>query len=226
MVYTGEIPVYPTVVIGRPGLVRDLDDFILARVAGKSVLNVGAAGNMQAYLPHRAELSTHVKVMKAAREVVGIDVDRRAIAHAKNHGVEILERDCETLDLGTTFDVILWLDVIEHLDRPADALIALMKHLNTSGELILTTFNATFIGVFIDSIFKRNVSVYYDHVGCYMPEHVAVLASRHGYRASEFYFYTRMNTYTRAATIKSHVIRTIGFVFPRFNNAFIAVIRR
>jgi SAM-dependent methyltransferase len=132
--------------------------------------------------------------------------------------------DCQDFDLGRTFDTVLWLEVIEHVDRPGDALNAAMRHLKPGGQLVLTTFNATFVGGFVDSVLRNDMGVFHDHVACYMPENIKALTDRHGYALSEVYFYTQMNRFWRSAQIKSHILKAIGTVVSRFNNAFIAVI--
>ena len=42
-----------------------------------------------------------------AKELVGIDIDDEGIAHASRHGIEILKANCESMDLGCEFDVIV-----------------------------------------------------------------------------------------------------------------------
>jgi hypothetical protein len=59
-----------------------------------------------------------------------------------------------------------------------------MRHLKPGGQLILTTFNATFVGGFVDGVLRRDMGVFYDHVACYMPENVKALTDRHSYNSS------------------------------------------
>jgi 2-polyprenyl-3-methyl-5-hydroxy-6-metoxy-1,4-benzoquinol methylase len=216
---------FPTVSIDRPKAIRDLNAFVCSRAANKSVLNVGAAGNMADYLPDRPHLSTHMKVLNVAKEVAAVDIDRKAIAHANRHGVDIQYGDCETLDLGRTFDLVLWLEVIEHVERPGQALNALMKHVKPGGELIITTPNPTYIMSVVKSALGLSLGIFHDHVTSFFPEHIKVLADRHGFEASEFHFYTQMNNFSRAAGLKSHLLRAIGVMLPRLSNSFLAVIR-
>lgn len=217
---------FPTVKLAsRPGRIADLNTFIVERCRNKSVLNIGAAGNMAAYLPDQADLSTHMKALRVAKEMRALDIDREAIAHANRHGVAIEYADCQDFDLGRRFDVILWLEVIEHLDRPADALNTIMRHLEPGGQLILTTFNATFIGGFVDGLLNRDMGVFYDHMACHMPENIKALVDRHGHQFAEVYFYTQFNKFTKSARVKSHILNAVSFVAPRFSNAFLSVIR-
>jgi SAM-dependent methyltransferase len=209
----------------RPGRIADLNTFIVERCRNKSVLNIGAAGNMAAYLPDQAELSTHMKVSAVAKEIRAMDIDRDAIDHATRFGVPIEYGDCQDFDLGRRFDVILWLEVIEHLDRPADALNTVMRHLEPGGELIVTTFNATFIGGFVDGLVGGDMGVFYDHVACHMPEHIKALVDRHGHRLVEVYFYTQFNKFTASARIKGNILNAISMVAPRLSNAFLSVIK-
>jgi methionine biosynthesis protein MetW len=79
---------------------------------GSRVLDVGCA---EGYLA--AEL--------AARgcSVVGIEPDARAAAVARERGISVLEFDVEEVSLdAAAFDVVLFVDVLEHLREPAPVL--------------------------------------------------------------------------------------------------------
>ncbi len=79
---------------------------------GSRVLDVGCA---EGYLA--AEL--------AARgcSVVGVEPDARAAAVARERGINVLEFDVEEVALdATAFDVVLFVDVLEHLREPAPVL--------------------------------------------------------------------------------------------------------
>lgn len=96
---------------------------------GKDVLNVGASGGVEFYLPDNKKVWLHYRLSTVANEVVGIDIDEDSIRYAKQNGVEILRYNCESMDLGRTFDVIIMSEVIEHLDAPGKTVSTLMSHL-------------------------------------------------------------------------------------------------
>lgn len=79
---------------------------------GSRVLDVGCA---EGYLA--AELA------KRGCSVVGIEPDERAAAVARERGINVLEFDVEEVSLdATAFDVVLFVDVLEHLREPEPVL--------------------------------------------------------------------------------------------------------
>ncbi len=94
---------------------------------GSRVLDVGCA---EGYLG--AEL--------AARgcSVVGIEPDARAAAVARERGISVLEFDVEEVSLdATAFDVVLFVDVLEHLREPAPVL----RQAQAAGQAIVSIPN-------------------------------------------------------------------------------------
>jgi methionine biosynthesis protein MetW len=79
---------------------------------GSRVLDVGCAeGYLAAELAHRG------------CSVVGIEPDERAAAVARERGINVLEFDVEEVSLdATAFDVVLFVDVLEHLRAPEPVL--------------------------------------------------------------------------------------------------------
>jgi methionine biosynthesis protein MetW len=79
---------------------------------GSRVLDVGCA---EGYLA--AELA------QRGCSVVGIEPDARAAAVARERGISVLEFDVEEISLdASAFDVVLFVDVLEHLREPAPVL--------------------------------------------------------------------------------------------------------
>ena len=209
----------------QPQRLSNLRDFLVARARGKSVLHVGAAGGIHAYLPDHRERFLHHDLTKAAREIIGIDIDSDGIEHAALHGETIMYADCEELDLGRTFDTIVMLDVIEHLERPGVALDRLMAHLDEGGELIISTPNPTHFGMFMKILLHRPLEVYWDHITSFMPENLQVLCNSHGYRISELFFYTHPNEWSFGNRVKTAINRAVSVPVKRWSNAFIVVVR-
>lgn len=208
----------------RPRLVANISRYILSRAEGRSVLNVGAAGGVATYLPDQRELWLHHRLAGAARELVGIDIDADAIAHAARHGVEIVAADCEEMALGRRFEVIVMSDVIEHLDRPGQALQVLMRHLAPGGRLIVTTPNPTYAGTLARALLNRRLNVYHDHVAAFLPEHLAAACNRHGWRLAELGFFGNLDRRSPGLRLKSALMVALGRLAPRLSGWFVAVI--
>ena len=79
---------------------------------GRRVLDVGCA---EGYLG--------VELAQRGCEVVGVEPDARAAAVARERGISVLEFDVEEVALdASAFDVVLFVDVLEHLREPEPVL--------------------------------------------------------------------------------------------------------
>lgn len=80
-------------------------------------------------------------------EVTGIDQSNKAIDVAKQHASEqelhIQYRCGDVSDINETFDVVLMLEVLEHVEKPTDLLQDAARRLNLGGLLFFSTLNRT-----------------------------------------------------------------------------------
>jgi len=210
----------------EPRLTSDIFGYILSQTAGKTVLNVGAAGGVQEYLPHNREIWLHHRLGRTSRELVGTDIDEDGIEHARKHGVEILRLDCEVMQLGRDFDAIVMSDVVEHLDGPVRAICNLMRHLAPGGRMYLTTPNPTAFNAFARVLLRRELNVFWDHVSCYLPEHIQTICDRHGYCMKELRFFDHIDRQSVSNQFKSYLAKAASRINPRWATAFLAVIEK
>ena len=199
-------------------------DYLERRAAGKSVLNVGAAGGIGGYLPGNKEIWLHHRLQQVAAEIVAVDIDRESIAYARKYDVEILHANCETMDLERKFDLIVLSDVIEHMDAPVHAIVNLMRHLAPGGALCITTPNATAAVGFARALLRSRPNVYWDHVGCYMPEHIQGICDRYNFKLTEIYFFDHTDGRSLKNIVKSRLSAVITGLFPGLATAFLAVV--
>jgi 2-polyprenyl-3-methyl-5-hydroxy-6-metoxy-1,4-benzoquinol methylase len=115
---------------------------ILLTPAGSRVLDVGTADGRP------------VAEALAARgcTVYGVEIDECAASHARQYCAHLVVGDVETLDLaaefaGCEFDVILCLDVLEHLVEPGATLRKLAPLLAPGGVLVASIPNVTHAAV-------------------------------------------------------------------------------
>ncbi len=206
------------------GTRADIYPFLLDKARGKAVLNVGAAGNASVYLPDRRELWLHTRLLDAAAEVVGFDIDPVEVGIAAEHGVTIELGNCEDAHLGRTFDLIVLLEVIEHVDNLATAIDNLLDHLNPGGELVMTTPNATHIGNVIDAFLRRPANVFWQHVTLFTPEHFQAFCDRHDLDLREVNYFTFDATGGLSMRLKTALIRAFGVLSPRLHSSFAVTI--
>ncbi len=75
-------------------------------------------------------------------DVTGIEISPEAAASARSKGVTVLESDIENAPLPEgAWDVILALEVLEHLRDPLSVLETLLEHLADDGELVFSLPN-------------------------------------------------------------------------------------
>ncbi len=104
---------------------------------GSLVLDVGTADG-----------SVARRLVERECRVVGIEVDPDAASAAERYCERVVIGDVETLDLaaavdGREFDVVLLLDVLEHLRDPLSVLKAAANRLRPGGRAILSVPNVT-----------------------------------------------------------------------------------
>ncbi|MEW6683031.1 MAG: methyltransferase domain-containing protein [Nitrospirota bacterium] len=209
----------------RPALETHIVDWVLQRAKDKSVLNVGAAGGVRGYLPNNREAWLHHQIGRVAKDLVGIDIDEEGIVYASRHGVEIFKTNCETMDLMREFEIIVLSDVIEHLDAPVIGIRNLMRHLSQDGRLLITTPNPTSSNTIARVIAGRLINVYYDHVTCFMPEHIQGICDRYGYEVEGFLFFDHLDKRNMVIRGKSIAARVISMVNHRLATSFMAIIK-
>ena len=103
--------------------------FVRSKVSGGRLLDVGCAYGF------------FLQEAKPYFEVAGIEVAKDAVDHCRRSGLHVLDgvADRENLQQLGMMDVIVLLDVIEHVPDPLDTLSLCAAHLNPGGVLILTT---------------------------------------------------------------------------------------
>lgn len=192
---------------------------------GKTVLNVGAAGGISGYLPDHKDIWLHHRLEKAAASLVGTDIDQDGIDYAARHGIPLLHANCEHMDLGRKFDLIVLSDVIEHLDAPVVAIRNLARHLKVEGVLCMTTPNANSILTSAKILAGKRPNIYWDHVACYAPEHIQAICDRCQLTLEGLYAFNHQDQRSLSYTIKSRLASLISRLNPGLATSFLAVIK-
>ena len=82
-------------------------------------------------------------LMEAARhfDVTGIELAAEAAEHGRRAGLQVLQGTADAANLARVgaVDVVVLLDVIEHLPQPRETLALCCQHLNPGGIIVITT---------------------------------------------------------------------------------------
>lgn len=208
----------------RPAVLRDPFELICGMAEGKNVLNVGAAGGIESYLPHQPEIWLHERLREVSKELKGTDIDTDRIAYARRHGYEIEYEDCETMALSQRFDLIVFSDVIEHVNAPVIAIRNLAQHLADGGRLVVTTPNATAANVVFKTSLRIRPHVFYDHMTTYYPEHFQAICDRLNLKLEAVYLFDHLDRRSTTLTIKSAVMKTLTTIAPRLAGSQLCII--
>ena len=157
---------------------KEMEDYLVRLCDNKKVLDVGFAGN-------NGKLKTKPInfIHNISKEYSCIDIQKRKVNFAVKKGYDAYLRSVEDFDLKTKFDVILLLDVIEHLSNIGNALECIKKHMTKNSILVVNTPNAHYlfgVGRYISLL--RNVSnINKEHTVWFCPITIKQLFERHGF---------------------------------------------
>jgi 2-polyprenyl-6-hydroxyphenyl methylase/3-demethylubiquinone-9 3-methyltransferase len=112
------------------------DEHGLRPLEGKTAIDVGCGAGLLA--EPLARLGAKVTAIDAAAELIEV-----ARSHAAGQGIEIDYRHAAVEDVGSEFDLVTSMEVIEHVADPQAFLTSLAAGLAPGGLMILSTPNRT-----------------------------------------------------------------------------------
>jgi SAM-dependent methyltransferase len=167
----------------------------------RTVLDVGAGSGID-----RPDWM-HAAVASVATLAVGVELDERLAARARERGYDVVAADAQTLDIGRTFDVVWAGELIEHLSCAGGFLDAARRHLVPGGRLVLTTPNAFAVSNFVYRLGGRP-RVNRGHTCWYDETTLSQLLRRHGYEVLEV-AYLPHRTPGRGRALVAGAVRSI-----------------
>jgi len=170
------------------------DDFIVDTCKEKRVLHIGDAASPSHVEKAKKNKLVHQRLAKVTKELIGLDCDKKAINELKEYNIKniyygdiLLEKYDENI-LKKSYDVIIFGDVIEHLDNPGIALKNIKRFMGKKTTLIVTAPNAWSI-FRIFNHFKKKEAVHPEHM--FWPSKVTMdnIIHKNGYSIKEFNFF-------------------------------------
>jgi O-antigen biosynthesis protein len=115
-----------------------VDAIVQTSIPAGQILEIGCAGGAT---------GKRIKELMPVQHYVGIEISEEAAAIARQHLDQVIVANIENTDLSTcglvheSFDLILALDVLEHLYDPWDALSTLLGYLKPGGHVVASIPN-------------------------------------------------------------------------------------
>ena len=197
-------------------------------IKNKLVLDIGFLGENK-----KNEFSyLHLEIQKFAKEVWGLDVDKKRLDKLKKQGYNVVYDDAQKLEnvkkLGIKFDVVVAGEIIEHLENPGLFLDNVKKVLKDDGILIITTPNMLSLRYIIRHIIfsqespfwhDRDKEIKYGHVIGFSRILLENLLLRKNYKII-FKGYTIKDEYKE---IKGNLEKLISKIIHRFAPSLIFI---
>lgn len=199
-------------------------------VKDKVVLDVGCAELVATTDdPSKRERWLLGKIEKAAKKVIGLEINKEQVDVLQKLGFNVVLGDAETANLHQTFEVIVAGELIEHLSNPGLFLENMKKHLAGNGFFIITTPNRFDFFSFWKTFWKNKIPRYEKeiagHVFYFDINSLRTLVERHGFQVvTSSYYWTFGSSYDSFK--KRVVLRIIAKLRPRFVRGIIMVLKK
>jgi SAM-dependent methyltransferase len=219
----------------RPRLVHRSDPLI-AYASGRKTLHVGVGGQIDDHQETEKELavparSLHYELAKVAGSLTGIDINpfaieimRRAVPGRYIVG-DIMDTSLPDRFKDDLFEVIIFADVVEHLDNFGMALRNLSGMLAPGGVIVISTANAFFFGGFVKMLFRYETT-HVEHTCHFSYLTLKRTLEMNGLRIVDFMFYThkRLDQFDSwMHRVDHYVSNAVATVLPQYALGIIAV---
>jgi SAM-dependent methyltransferase len=179
----------------------DRVEYICAAAGSRRTLHIGCTNWPYTQQSIDSGSLLHQRLGACTSSLVGLDPDASGASLLNGAGlgpvivgdIEQVGRIADDPELRDKFDVIVFGEVIEHLNNPGLALTGLKLLLRPGGVVVLTTINAYCAFRFLQFATRgkggTQEPVHPDHVAYYSPSTLSLLARRHGYTVKDLAFY-------------------------------------
>ncbi len=165
------------------------DELVKYFCKDKEVLDIGCVGQD---IDYSNPNWIYNQVKEVASSIVGVDINRDGIKQINDMGYEVYHY--EDMKRGKKFDILLMLDVIEHVNNPVEFLNDYQEFLKEDGKIIITTPNSNRAINFVNIFFRNDYSLNYEHTFWFCPKtFLEVISRTEGLQACKFYWLNDYN---------------------------------
>jgi len=194
----------------------DLLGFILPRLTGKTVLDIGIVEHSANYIDR--PYWRHGQISEVAAHCLGIDILEPLLDNLRQRGFNVRCVDATSeIDLGERFEAIFIGDVIEHVSNPTALLAFAARHLATGGQLFVTTPNP-FSRKFFRQFHREqgNLVGNLDHIAWITPTQAMELARRSGLNLAAYHLVKEFSPLTRKLKALAWRFHAPEYSFPDY----------
>jgi len=195
------------------------DAYLRELVTGKKVVHLGCADSPFTRVKFEKEELLHEKLFQSAAKLVGVDVDKEAIDFLRSvrpqwNLVSADIQESTIYGIADDCDIVLFPEVIEHLSNPGLFLDSLVKRMDKSATLVITTPNILSWRTMLRALGGKE-TLHQDHVLAFTPSTITQLLARHGFAVSDMLGYTKGWSPNLLRKLAAQPIRLVH----KFNNA-------
>lgn len=199
-----------------------IDLMIQNLVRDQTVLEVGGLGDLERYSENDFKVWRHNQIKTFCTDIYGIDINQPYINIAQKKGFNYTYGDIEKYESlsedirSKSFDIVLLVDVIEHLNNVGLGLETIKKVIKTDGKIFITTPNPWSINNLFSVLIGKQPSVYADHTNFMVEQNFKAILKRLNLNIIGIEYFTFIDQGSKVNNIKSKIINFLG----HFNKYF------
>ena len=169
---------------------KNRDSIIIDKCKDKVVLHIGATDAPYTKQKLEKNLLLHTHIQNVAKNVIGLDIDKQSIEFLSDKGINNIQYfDMNNLgNLNANVDLIVFGEILEHLENLHNAFQNLKKVMHVNTELIITTPNLFYFHHTLQILIKNRELVHHDHKVGFTYGIINQLLNSNGLDIIDFYF--------------------------------------
>ena len=202
----------------------NFENWLDEKVKNKYVLEIGGLGDINLYEKNNFKDWRHNRLKSLAKHIIGGDINEEGIELVRKYGFSYVYLDIEKTNISNKigkFDVILMLDVIEHLNNIGKALVNLKNYMKENTEVIISTPNPFSFNNIARVLLGKKVNTFEDHTVWLDESNFKQLAKRFDFDIKEIYYIT----FNPTSSIKQKIIYTLGNINRYLHQNLVVVLK-